>query len=481
MTTRSVGVACRRRRFRHLCLSVFGCTWTLLSSCQSLSPKTSADPAQSNSTVPSDARDAFAKATAIVAIADTMAARDLWPGFTTQQTPVAMYDGVQTVLFRHPAPPDGFAPLAGTPGAHVYTGRYPALTANSSAEFGRVTTATLMPATGSVADSARAGVLVHELFHVFQRTHHPGWSANEAELFTYPGDSLELLVRHRLETAALSRALRSEQLATTRCWTREALHHRATRFASMSDGAVLYERHTELNEGLASYVARRATNAPDSTILPHTPFPPDAVRERAYQTGVALSRLLDRVLPTWRDTLELKDTTKLDVLLSTVVSGINGSDPACAVPSSEVESIRARARTELSALRMRRLTQRHLFNEQPGWRITVVSGRAPLFPQGFDPLNVLVVAPGEVLHRRFVKLGNDRGSIEVLDRASLSVASGAHPLFNGVRSLTITGIPNWPVLNVENERVSIRADGISGQFQGATIERNGQAITVRIP
>ncbi len=45
------------------------------------------------------------------------------------------------------------------------------------------------------------------------------------------------------------------------------------------------------------------------------------------------------------------------------------------------------------------------FLGRPGWKLEIASAQ-PLWPQGFDPLNVTLVARGEILHRRWVKLGN---------------------------------------------------------------------------
>lgn len=83
--------------------------------------------------------------------ADRLAARDLWPGFDPRTIPVAIYDGERTLLFRHPAPPAGFSPVFGRDGAWEHRGRYPSVTANSSAEIGGVLTATLVPATDTVS------------------------------------------------------------------------------------------------------------------------------------------------------------------------------------------------------------------------------------------------------------------------------------------------------------------------------------------
>jgi hypothetical protein len=144
---------------------------------------------------------------AVIAEFDRMAARDLWPAFDAKRTPIAIFDGERTLLFRHPSPPDGFTPLAGMHGALQMKGRLDAVTANSSAQIGGVATATLMPAKPGTSVRARAGTAIHEVFHVFQRARHPGWSANEADLFTYPiNDGAQLAARRR-EYALFRRAL----------------------------------------------------------------------------------------------------------------------------------------------------------------------------------------------------------------------------------------------------------------------------------
>jgi len=144
---------------------------------------------------------------AVVAEASRLARLDLWPGFRPDSIPVAIYQDGRTLLFRHPAPPEGFTPVPGPPGVMVFAGRHPSVTANSRVELAGVRTATLMPAPAGQSVTERAGVLLHEAFHVFQRTRHPRWTANEVELFTYPVDEPRGAGLRRLETEALRRAL----------------------------------------------------------------------------------------------------------------------------------------------------------------------------------------------------------------------------------------------------------------------------------
>lgn len=417
---------------------------------------------------------------AVVAEADQLATRDLWPGFDPRTVPVAIYDGERTLLFRHPSPPEGFQPVPDRVAVYAYTGRHPSVTANSSAKLGGVETATLMPPAGASSLRARAGILIHEAFHVFQREHHPVWSANEVELFTYPVDDPELLALRRSETEALRRAIAQRDADRAACWTRTALDLRRKRFDALPAGSTSYERYTELNEGLATYVERRATAEPDSTVLGAGEFAPEAIRQRAYRSGVAIARLLDRFSPTWRTALAESDSIRLDIMLSAALVTPATGASTCVLVATDRDRIQSAAAADIRTLRARRAESRRVFLEQPGWRLVIAAAGAPLFPQGFDPLNVQVVAGGEVLHTRFLKLGNDSGAIEVLGRAALTEAAGAHPLFNGVRTLTVTGLVSEPVITEASGGVTVAGDGVTAELRGATVERTGQTVTVRL-
>lgn len=414
----------------------------------------------------------------IVALADSLSTKDLWPGFNPRSTPVAIFDGSRTLLFRHPAPPPAFTPLAGHDGVWVHAGRDTSVSANTSTPLGGVTTATLLLASDSVPVLRRAGTLIHEAFHVFQRAHHHSWAANEADLFTYPVSDAHLLTLRRLESEALRRALGASSSDEAKCWGAAAMALRHERFLKLPTGGAAYERGTELNEGLATYVEWRATGAPDSSVMPAMEFAPEKIRQRGYRSGVAIARLLDRLSPGWRVRLEARDSVPLDSMLSTAI-GAQRVTP-CAFTNAERDSVRGVAESDEAALGRRLATERRTFLDRPGWRL-VIRAASPLFPQGFDPLNVSVVAPGEVLHARLVKLGNDAGSVEVIGRPALSEAAGAHPLFNGVRTLTVTGLDSAPRVTVADSGLSISADGISGRFRGGRVDTAGMVMTLHLP
>ena len=404
----------------------------------------------------------------------------LWPGFDPSSIPLAIFDGERTYLFRHPSPPPEFAPVAGKPNVRMVAGQSALVRANTSAPIGGVPTATLLLSAGDSRSTGEiASVAVHEMFHVFQAARHPKWGGNEVDLFTYPTDDAGLLQLVRLEQEALRRALGAKRDSDARCWASVALESRRRRFASLGDAGAAYERGTELKEGLAQLVEKRALDEkPGLSIVPAEKFAAGEVRARSYVVGQALGALLDRFAPGWEKRLESGEGRPLDALLSESLA--NMQPKGCAFSKAELDQSLADARRSVELAAMTRDAVRKDFFGKPGWKVVVVAAGEPLFPQNFDPLNVERLAPVEVLHTRWVKLGNSAGSIEVLDRRALTESAGKHPLFDGVRRVTVTGMAEEPEVRESADGVSLRAAGVTADFRGARAARDGRSITVTL-
>ncbi len=410
--------------------------------------------------------------------------RFLWPGFDPMAVPLAIYDGELTYLFRHPTPPEGFVPVDSTKGdVLAWEGRHPAIIANTSADIGQKTTATLML---DRSDKERdlsdlAAVALHEAFHVFQRDRHPGWKANEAELFVYPTSDAGLLASRRLETEALRRALAASGSTQSACWARRALALRADRFAGIDAVFVAYERGTELNEGLATYVEMRAKGQ-EAVVLPTSGFEATDVRRRAYAIGPALGLLLDRFHPRWPASFEADDRQSLDQALLAALEA--DSSDQCTFSEAETAEAGRVARDDVAALLARRIERRAAFEARPGWRLVVQAlDGEPLWPQGFDPLNVERVQGG-VVHMRFLRLGNDSGQLEAIDTPetdieALTEGAGPHPLFNGVQRVVITGLAE-PDVRIEGEHVTVQLSGLAASFERATVHESPRELVVNL-
>jgi len=409
--------------------------------------------------------------------------RTFWPGFVPLTIPLAVFTGERTFLFRHPAPPDGFLPMPGAqPSAFVLEGRHPAVTSNSSAEIGGTVTATLLAdgRRATIPAPTLAAVAMHEAFHVFQRARHATWRGNEGNVFLYPVDDATVLSLRRLESAALQRALNAPDNAAAACWARVTLDYRRSRFAAMDTSFATYERRTELNEGLATYVQLLAEGR--STIaIPAAEFKPGEFRDRIYVTGPALAFVLDRLKPGWQALLDANDTMFVDQLLETADLPHTAT---CAMRADEITAIQTTAAQEAAGVVAARSARRQVFDTRPGWRVVVRAAQGqPLWPQGFDPLNVEQV-DGGFLHTRFLRLGNDAGELRVIDEAGADVEGltegvGPHPLFNGVTTLMVAGFAE-PQITAAGSEVTVRAPGFTAQFTSATVATSGTTVFIRI-
>src|SRR6185369_6768280 len=321
----------------------------------------------------------------------------------------------------------------------------------------------------------------HETFHVFQRQHHPTWTGNEAELFLYPVDDPDLLTGRRLETEALRRALAAPERHGAACWASRAMEQRRGRFARMPAGSVAYERGSELNEGLAAFMEDMAQDrrTPD---LPADGYGPDQVRQAVYAIGPAQAALLDRFDPDWKMKIDSGTAASLDQLLTRDLPLAESA--GCAFTAEEKGHARGRAGEDTAKLVSRRKEDRAAFFSRPGTRLVIEAGAHPLGLQGFDPLNVESLGGVEVLHKRLLQLSNDRGTIEVLNRDALSEGAGAHPLFEGVRTLTLSGLTAEPKVTRDGETVKIEAEGFTATLKGALVDKseaNGSLVRITWP
>ena len=411
--------------------------------------------------------------------------QEFWPGYDPIEIPLAIFGGENTYLFRHPAPPNGFKLLeAASIETYIYPGRHPAVNANSSSDIAGSISATLLADNRSIGQSTRqlAAVALHEAFHVYQRIHHPKWAADEGALFLYPVVDPDLLAIRRLEMEGLRRALADKSLGS--CWAKIALEYRQQRFSRMDLIFTSYERGTEMNEGLASYVQFKV-NGQDVFRFPDIPFKATEIRQRAYITGPALALLLDQFSPGWSRVLEEYDEGTLDILLQTALEKKRESMiEHCRFSNSEIAEVKQTAKQDAEQIVLYKKKLRKELDQKKGWRIFIqASNDAPLWPQGFDPLNINSLEDG-LLHTRWLRLGNDNGQLNAIDEvqsdiSALTRGAGDHPLYNGIAWVMIAGL-QAPDVDSDGGVVNISAPGFNARFSNATTHVGRQEITVML-
>ncbi|MFI5176329.1 MAG: hypothetical protein ACHQKY_15820 [Terriglobia bacterium] len=410
---------------------------------------------------------------------DRIAAHKLWPGFDPAATPIEFYDGTNTYLCNHPSPPEGFRPIPGKENISRYPGQHDTVRANTGTEVNGVPTATAdLSKPGTSSAEELAALLLHEAFHVFEHKRYPKWGGNEVDLFTYPVDNAELLALRRLESAALVHALGSPDEKDARCWAKKALVLREKRFGALPATAVTYERQSEMFEGLAQYIQFKSIGR--AAALTTEDFPPDQgqVRQRAYASGQALALLLERLDPEWKSQPGAGLETSLDELLKHRLDAM--TIPAdCDFSAEESEAAVVRARRDIAESAANRKRQKQEFLDARGVRVEIVAGKEPLWPQAFDPWNVVNLGNNEILHTRFVKLGNGNGTVEILRHSALTEAAGAHPLFNGIRRLIVTGLDE-PKVSVTEGKVTLEASGVKATFTGS-VQRETNVVRILLP
>ncbi len=413
--------------------------------------------------------------------------RSLWPGFEPMSIPLAVFAGQNTYLFRHPAPPEGFAPVAtaqGIQGVQAFAGRHPAIVANTSTEIGGTLTATLLLEGPSAAMTPvdLAAVALHEAFHVFQHGRHPKWAGNEGDMLLYPVDDARLLGLRRRESEEIRRASGASDTKDAACWAFQAMGHRRERFGAMEAKFSAYERMTELNEGLAAYVQQTASGK-TSIDFPDGEFPAAQIRQRAYVVGSAMALVLDRLQPGWQAALESGSVAYLDEALEAAAKGL-GPSASCSLTPDEVAALDSTARQDTAVVAAGRTERRKAFEDRSGWRVVIVPAEGrPLMLKGFDPLNVLRVEGG-LVHTRMLKLGNDDGELEGIDGDGADIEAftegvGAHPLFEGVKRVVFSGLPR-PDVRKDGREVTFRAPGLEGHFKDATYSVEGFELIVKV-
>jgi len=417
----------------------------------------------------------------VMALADDGRMDALWPGFRTRDIPVLVFDGRDTYLFHAPSAPAGFAPTAPDPGVFIHPGRHPLARGNSVARLGEgwVATSVLAAASKRTGETYAlrdlAGIIVHEQFHVFQRTRHPRWRPNDGVLLRYPAETVEALALRRLEKEAFRRAVTAAEPEAMAGWARQALHCRQERLGPLPEPFVTYEQELQRTEGLSDYVermARRVDPLDASNITDG--IAPAGVRDLGYVAGRWIAMILDALRPDWKARLEADDRLYLEELLVAAL----GERPEAfrAFSRDEQEAFSAAARADLAAWQERKAEELARHDAAPGYRLEIRAAARPFGIRLFDPLAMEILADGGVYHRLVFVAVTDGSSLRIMNHPSLTWFDDS---LRVVR-VCVHGLPQLPEIREGERRLVVRQGDVSIELSYARLTVEGDRFIVEM-
>lgn len=372
---------------------------------------------------------------------DACADEHLWPGFDVLRVPLAIFDGASTWLVRHPSVPEPFG-RTNDPQVHHIDGRHPAVVANTATTIGEHLCATALLPNGIADADDVAKLLVHEAFHVWQRHEHPDWGASESAHLLYPRDDVDVIDAVMTEAEALAVALHAGNDDEAAAWLATAMSARERRASLLSEASIQFDRDLERLEGLAHYVELLAQRAiTDERTLPVRPDLTN-VRSRGYWSGAVKALLMDRFNSEWQQRVNDHADVTMDSLLHEVLAH-RGAEPAT-IPDRVATQISERAVAAAEEARAHVDGKREAYMARPGWRIEVRGESEPLRITSFDPMNIEVLADGDLLHTRMVSIEGPGAHVSVFGGQALTQAAGADPLADGIAKVIITGVQRLP-------------------------------------
>jgi len=434
-----------------------------------------------------DIADPFAVLSAVDRASETAP----WPGFDASAYPVAIYDGEHSLLLRHPDPPPEFEPLEGRDSVWFFEGKHPAMRWNSNADIGGVRTATLLlTIEPGRSVEYEAHILYHEIFHLFSKPLHPTWRPNEMWRYSYPMEDLDNYRLQLLEEEALARAVESQSVEDTASWASAALALRIDRTANLSEEHRTFETALELQEGTAVYMGRSTIGTAGDTGRLREDRGPEGIRWRCYETGAAVAVILDRLMPSWKKTLDAKPETTFAELLEMAVP--NAELAAASFSSQDLAETTARAEASIARLRSERAALYDEFNQRGKKVVIRLADDNEILEFGrFDPMAVEILEKGEALQAHLLTASHPRGEVKLqnpyfqrrsLDGViALTRPAGPHPFLQGYRQITMTGFAGEPVVKRNGDTVSVEAEGLFVSFDGAFVESTDDKLVITVP
>lgn len=410
-----------------------------------------------------------------------IAESNLWPGFNVKEIPFAVYDSSNTWLFFADQPPEGFSQADYDTGVYVFKGQHPLVWGNSVVRFGEAWTATSVLSNYSRRTLEKytpkdlAGIIVHEQFHVFQRTRHPGWRQNDGILLFYPEETKEALFLRRIEKEAFKRAVLATDKQEITGWALTALDCRKKRLDMAPEPFGNYEMDLQRTEGLSDYIERIARgvdplNASNMT----NGIAPAGVRDLGYWEGRWIAMILDRLNPDWKILIESNDTLYLEEILESAIK--DSPFKKQAFGESEISLLKVESDKVFDDWQVKKAGEIESYKSLPGYSLEISSISSPLNIRIFEPLEIEILAERAVFHRLIFSAANQKGTIRILNHPCITFFDESFRLVK----LCIYGLPEAPVVIAGEKKLIVKYRDISLELSYSELEAEGPDLHITI-
>ena len=150
------------------------------------------------------------------------------------------------------------------------------------------------------------------------------------------------------------------------------------------------------------------------------------------------------------------------------------------------------ASADIADLANRREQLRAALLSRAGARIVIdlAPGAEPLRVRRFDPVNLMVLAAGQVAHPHYLTLESPEGAVD-LDNpgyvrgafdgtVGLTAPAGRHPLSAGIRQLIVVGATGEPVIADESGAICVDAPGLRIRLRGSLTREAGGSFRITL-
>ena len=410
-----------------------------------------------------------------------LSVRPLWPGFTINKIPVAVFDGLNTYCFNAGEKPDGFSTLPQKKGVFFFAGQHANVRGNSVTRLADHWTATSVLSDHSRRSGEKysirdmAGIIIHEQFHIFQRSRHPDWRQNDGLLLFYPAETSETLMLRRIEKEAFKRAVGATGKDRTAKWAKEALRYREQRLGKLETVFRIYEKELQRTEGLSDYIEKtaRATDPLSASSITNL-IAPSGIRDLGYVEGRWIAMILDRLEPDWKLTLENDDTRYLEDILIAAAgkfsAGIDG------FTEKEVREIRSAAESDFRAWECAKKQQLEKFQQQPGLQVEIDSSANPLRIRIFEPLEIETMPGRGVYHKKIFSAYNDGNSLKILDQPCITYFDDSFRLVK----LVLNGLAADPKIDEKENTLNLTSQKVTLELNYSRIIREQNRILLEL-